>query len=266
MRKLIFFDIDGTIITEGAEPRIIPDSFSQALHALQERGHICFINTGRAFCEIEDTIRQLQFDGYICGCGTYIQYKGETLYSHTIPFSLGNAILHALERDRLEWALEGTDCVYYSHLPYHTLLRAFKEDHKKNFPDAFCAVTPEQMHDLTFDKFCICQKEGHRFDDFRRQFQDSLTFIDRKGGFYEIMPKGNSKASGMQFLEEYLQIPHKDTIAIGDSTNDLPMLEYAGYSIAMGNGAPELFPIVDYITDSVTEDGILHAMQHLGLI
>lgn len=266
MRKLIFFDIDGTIITEGTEPRIIPDSFPYALHALQKQGHICFINTGRAFCEIEDAIRCLQFDGYVCGCGTYIQYRGDTLYSHTIPYSLGNTILNALENNRLEWLLEGTEHVYYSHLPYHTRIGDFKKDHEKNFPHAFRTVSPGQMHDLPFDKFCICLQEGHRFDAFYRQFQDCLTFIDRKNDFFEIVPKGNSKASGMQFLEDYFQIPHEDTIAIGDSTNDLPMLEYAALSIAMGNGAEELFPIVDYITDSVMEDGILHAMQHLELI
>ena len=48
MKKLILFDIDGTIVTEGYQGRIIPDSFYETLHALQKKGHLCFINTGRA--------------------------------------------------------------------------------------------------------------------------------------------------------------------------------------------------------------------------
>ena len=93
-----------------------------------------------------------------------------------------------------------------------------------------------------------------------------LTFIDRKNNFYEIMPKGCSKATGIRFLEEQFELPHEDTIAIGDSTNDLPMLKYAHYSISMGNGAEELLPFTDYVTDTVTNDGIYKAMLHLGLI
>ena len=42
-RKLIFFDIDGTIVTEARDGRIIPDSTRTALRKLQQNGHLCFI-------------------------------------------------------------------------------------------------------------------------------------------------------------------------------------------------------------------------------
>lgn len=63
MKKLILFDIDGTIVTEGYQGRIIPDSFYETLHALQEKGHLCFINTGRAFSEVGEEIRSLGLMG-----------------------------------------------------------------------------------------------------------------------------------------------------------------------------------------------------------
>ena len=62
-RKLIFFDIDGTIVTEARDGRIIPDSTRTALRKLQQNGHLCFINTGRALAEIDEPILQLQMDG-----------------------------------------------------------------------------------------------------------------------------------------------------------------------------------------------------------
>lgn len=266
MRKLIFFDIDGTIITEGTSDRMIPDSLPKTLHALQKNGHLCFINTGRAFAEVDTVIRALPFDGYICGCGTYIEHHGKELYSHTIPFDLGNELLSSLRECRLEWLLEGKENVYYSSHDYHTHIGDFKKEHALLIPEAFHTISPEEENNLTFDKFCICLGQNHQFENFYNRYQDILTFIDRKHGFYEIVPKGHSKASGIAFLEAYFEIPHEDTIAIGDSTNDLPMLEYADYSIAMGNSARELFEIVDYVTDSVMDDGIYHAMQHLQLI
>ena len=45
MRKLLFFDIDGTILSEG-EKRYVPDSAIRAIRELQANGHLCFINSG----------------------------------------------------------------------------------------------------------------------------------------------------------------------------------------------------------------------------
>ena len=266
MKKLIFFDIDGTIITEGEEGRYVPESVLTALHKLRRNGHLCFINTGRSYAEVDTGIRSLPFDGLACGCGTYITYQGEVLLSNTIPFAQGNQIIRDLEACHLEWLLEGTDSIYYSHTPYTTHIGDFQAEHKILIPDAFHIVDPATAKDLPFDKFCLCLGEGHDFNKFRSLYEDTLTFIDRGGNFYEVVPKGFSKASGIAFLENYFQIPHEDTIAIGDSTNDLPMLEYAAYSIAMGNSSKELFDIVDHVTDSVANNGIYNAMQHLELI
>ena len=266
MKKLIFFDIDGTVITDDGLQRIIPENTLKALHELRDNGHLCFINTGRSLAELDKLIKGLPFDGYLCGCGTYIEYMGKKLFSHTLPKSLGNQILGQLNACHLEWVLEGTSNIYYSSEPYKTRIGKFKKEHLALLPDTICMVPPKEATNLPFDKFCICLGKDSEFDKFYATFQDSLTFIDRGGGFYEIVPHGFSKASGIAYLESYFHIPHEHTIAIGDSTNDLPMLDYAAYSIAMGNSDKELFPVVDYITDSVLDDGIYHAMQHLKLI
>lgn len=266
MRKLIFFDIDGTIITENEDVRIIPDSLPKTLKMLQEKGHLCFINTGRALAEIETAIRTLPFDGYVCGCGTYISYHGKKLFGTTFPFSFSNQLIRDLETFRLEWLLEGEESVFYSSHPYTTRIGDFKTEHEKLLPNAFHSIAPKEAKNLAFDKLCICLKEDSDYFGFHEKYKDTLTFIDRKHGFYELVPKSCSKASGIRFLEEYFSIPQKDTIAIGDSTNDLPMLEYAAYSIAMGKCAKELLPVVDYVTDTVTNDGVYKAMQHLELL
>lgn len=266
MKKLIFFDIDGTVITDDGLKRIIPDSTLNTLHALRKNGHLCFINTGRSLAELDKLIKGLPFDGYVCGCGTYINYLNKQLFSYTIPFDMGNEILKQLHACHLEWILEGTEKIYYSSKPYQTRIGEFKKEHLVLLPDTTCIIPPEETKNLSFDKFCICLGKKHNFEAFHTMFRHNLTFIDRGNGFYEIVPLGYSKASGIAYLESYFHISHEDTIAIGDSTNDLSMLNYAAYSIAMGNSDKELFDVVDYITDSVTDDGIYHAMKHLKLI
>lgn len=78
MKKIIFFDIDGTIATED-ERGFIPDSTRRAIAQARANGHLTFINSGRTIFNIGNNIRELGFDGYICGCGTYIEYNDEVL-------------------------------------------------------------------------------------------------------------------------------------------------------------------------------------------
>lgn len=266
MRKLIFFDIDGTLVTENDQQYIIPESTRNTLKNLQQNGHLCFINTGRALSEIDQSILDLTMDGYVCGCGTGIFYHGKTLFQHTIPSKLGKQILHDLEDCRLEWLLEGTHSLYYSTETYSTRIRTFQEEHRLAFPDAFHQITPADAEDLDFDKFCVCLKAESNLSLFKDKYEKDLDFIDRGNGFYEVVPLGCSKASGIQFLMKYFDISWEDTIAIGDSTNDLPMLEYAATSIAMGGSPQVVCDASDFVTDPILQDGLKNAFQHFNLI
>jgi hypothetical protein len=122
------------------------------------------------------------------------------------------------------------------------------------------------MRGLLFDKFCICSKEDSDLSGFMDRFQNDFSFIDRGNHFYEVVPTGHSKASGIQFLMDYFGVPQEDTIAIGDSSNDMPMLEFAGLSIAMKKSDAIVLTTADYITDTVENDGIYKAMKHFDLI
>ena len=65
---------------------------------------------------------------------------------------------------------------------------------------------------------------------------------------------------------EYLHVNREDTYAVGDSVNDLDMLNYVGHGIAMGNATEPAKEAAEYITTDIHEDGIRHAMEHYGLI
>ena len=125
MKNLIFFDVDGTLITKCNNEFIIPQSTTDALALLQKNGNLCFINSGRAMSEMDSVVQSLDVNGYICGCGTYISYNNEILLSETIPFSLGNEIIKDLSQCGIEWMLEGTNAVYFSTRPYKTHLKDF---------------------------------------------------------------------------------------------------------------------------------------------
>jgi Cof subfamily protein (haloacid dehalogenase superfamily) len=120
--------------------------------------------------------------------------------------------------------------------------------------------------DISVDKFCIFPTSIEGFQAFCDKYQNVLDFIDRGEGFFEVIPKGYSKASGIEFLINYLNIPHENTFAIGDSSNDLPMLEYVKHSIAMGNASKVVLDMASFVTKDVDEDGIAFALKHFHII
>ena len=61
-------------------------------------------------------------------------------------------------------------------------------------------------------------------------------------------------------------IPLEQAYVFGDSTNDLPMFEYAVNGIVMGCHAEELEPYATFITKTVEEDGVAYAMKSLGIL
>ena len=65
----------------------------------------------------------------------------------------------------------------------------------------------------------------------------------------------------MEELAEALGIPMADTVAVGDSSNDLEMLQRAGTAIAMGNATQGIRDLADYVTTDVMEDGIWNALD-----
>ena len=103
-------------------------------------------------------------------------------------------------------------------------------------------------------------------DGFMEEFGDRLDFIDREKGYYEVTPRGFSKASGMERMAGILQFTMKDTVAIGDSNNDLSMLKCAGRAVAMAKSSAEVLKMADFITTDVNNDGIRNALKWLGAI
>lgn len=78
--------------------------------------------------------------------------------------------------------------------------------------------------------------------------------------------KGCSKGLAISVMSNVLGYEKRDVIAFGDSNNDLPMFQAAGFKVAMGNGSKDLKSQADYVTGALEDGGICQALEYLNLI
>lgn len=265
-RCMLFFDIDGTIITEDGT-HTIPDSTRQAIARARKKGHLTIVNTGRVWLNIEPMIQDLGFDGYVCGCGTNIYYQKKELLRNRVPKELCAETVEVTRACQMAVLYEAADLNGYD--------SRMKENEKLAELMAYFSQDGRPMVDVSdrrfyFDKFTGWYPLEQDITAFRNFLKGKFDYIDRGQtdgyGMCEIVPAGFSKGTGIRYLLDYFQIPYENSYAFGDSTNDLSMLACAAHSVAMGDSPEVVRNSVEFVTRSIYEDGLAYAMEHYNLI
>jgi HAD-superfamily hydrolase, subfamily IIB len=260
--KIIFFDIDGTVLSHRNYQ--ILESTKTAIRKARENGHLTFINTGRTLSEIDDEIKSVGFDGLVCGCGTYISLHDQVLLHQGITSEFCKQIVEDANRFGIESVMEGTDTIYFSTQLFNPKLIEIRD---RFIHEYHANVSTLSDSDIIFDKFCLWFSETADVQGFVDKYKDVFEFINRDNFlFLEVVPKGFSKASGIEYLITHLDIPYDNTYALGDSMNDLAMLNYVKHSIGMGNSEDEVKEVVSYLTRDVDDHGVAYALAHFNII
>ena len=265
-RKAVFFDLDGTLVDENNQ---VPHSAAQAIRRLRANGHLAFINTGRTLVSVGEHIRQVGFDGCVCACGSRVYLNEEEIFVQTLPSSKYADIIRILRRMKAPVFFEGPDRVYF-------------DPHNEGNPpelircrEYFTWITQGKVLDMPldpeddsilFDKFLCVFQPGTDISLLQDFVKDDFLSILHAGGQFEVTARGCSKALGIQVLSQRLGLTPQNCYGVGDSANDLEMFKAVGHSIAMGNSAQVVLPYAEFVTGTVEEDGILHALEHYGLI
>lgn len=262
MKSVIFFDIDGTIISEDGL-MAIPESTKYAIAETRKNGNLTFINTGRTRFNINNKVYSLGFDGIICGCGTYIEYENKVLLHNELSHEFCTETAEMLRECGVTPVYEYRDGYFFDDkLPKSKELNCFLE----SFVEEGISIDGRVEDDnFVFDKFVAWKNDGCDINKFYREISKNFEIIDRGNNFFENVPLGFSKATAVDIILNYLNIPIENAYAIGDSPNDLPMLKAVPNSIAMG-GAEIIYPYVSYITSSLSDNGIYNALKHFDLI
>lgn len=281
-KKIVFFDVDGTLVDVRPAREYIPDSTVEAVRKTRENGNLCFLCTGRSKAEIYSHIMEVGFDGIIGAGGGFVEIGNDMLYHKKVGKDAINHVVDFFEEHGFDYYIESNGGLYASKnlvprlefISYGDLENDPEARKKKEEAPSHFIPSLNQGYDLHRDdvnKICFLEKEGFPFEKIYNEFKDEFNVIhctvpmfgDDSG---ELSVPGVNKASAIESLINHLGIPKENTYAFGDGMNDADMLEYCQYGIAVGNAKEGLKAIANEITDDIAEDGIYNSMKKHGLI
>ena len=254
--KIIFFDIDGTLLRLRAKE--LSEKTVEALNRLKANGIRLCIATGRT----QDSLHHfsgIEFDAFLTFNGSLCYNDTETIFSNPISpddvqklirnaDSLGRPVSVAT-KNRL--AANGFDIDLSDYYSIAHLQLTVAED--------FEQVSNEEVYQLLL---------GCRETDYSAILKDVdgakiAAWWDRA---VDIIPANGGKGIGIQKVLEYYHLDKSEALAFGDGNNDIEMLLSVGTGVAMGNASPQLKEVADEICKDVAEDGIYDYCLTHGLI
>src|SRR5690606_27780229 len=102
-------------------------------------------------------------------------------------------------------------------------------------------------------------------DELTQRFSPGLTITRTHPRLVEGTAHGVDQGLGVVHLCELMGVDPARILAIGDSDNDIPMLQVAGTAVAMGNASPGVLAVADYVAPPVDEDGAAVILEQLIL-
>lgn len=254
--KIVFFDIDGTLINEHKE---IPADTIKAIAELKERGVEPVIATGRAPYFIKPLAETLGIESFVCLNGAYAVYKGEVLYKREIEKSRLEALVKVAAEHDHGLVFEG-EHAFFSDKENHPFVIESVNSLKVDLP----GYNPDFWKtDGIYQVFLHCEShDEHLYD----ALHTDLKLIRWHPQAIDVLPAGGSKAQGIEAMLDKLGLSTAEAVAFGDGLNDKEMLELVGFGVAMGNSHPELLPFADYVTSHVDEQGIRNGLVKAELL
>lgn len=236
--KLIALDMDGTLLNDQQE---ISEENRAAIAKAQQQGVHVVLSTGRSLLTCREYAQSLQLSSYLITVnGSEIwDESGQLVERKLIDASHIEKMWNLTQEHKLNFWAVTTDKVWRDEFPEDI---ASQEWLKFGYDIPDDALREEVL------------KQIAGISDFEIS-NSSLTNL-------EINALGINKAKGIMTVCDRLGISMDEVIAMGDSLNDMAMIEAAGCGIAMGNAQEAVKEAADWVTDTNVNNGVAKAISH----
>lgn len=255
-KKMIFFDIDGTLLDEDKQ---LPQSTKQAIAQLKSKGHDVAIATGRTPFLFESLRKELNIDSYVSLNGQLVVHEDQIIYRNPIePVLLQLLTEYAAAHDHPLVYMDQFDMktTMDKHIYVETSIGTLKTAMPSYDPSYY-------LNRDIYQVMVFCTDEER--ESYRTKFP-KLKFIPWHPVSMDVLPLNGSKANGIAQMIKMLGYDREDIYAFGDQLNDIEMMQFAGHSVAMGNAPDIVKSEAKYVTKNVDDDGILYGLQLVGLL
>ncbi|POH66936.1 MULTISPECIES: Cof-type HAD-IIB family hydrolase [Cryobacterium] len=281
--RIAFLDVDGTLIDSG---EVIAPSTIEAVRTARANGHLVYLSTGRASVEIYAAIRDIGFDGAITAGGGFAEIGDELVISRTMPEDAVARMVGFYEESGYDFYLQSYDELFPSPGVRGRFAAYLDDDSERKGETrtdlasvtdadehpalkAFADVRPLRYSGIAKSVFLAADLTA--FDRVSEALSGDFhvitgTIPHMGKGSGEVTLDGVNKGTTLLQLLDKLGIDAASAIGIGDSTNDIEMLQVCGVGIAMGNATDTVKAHADEVTTSVLDDGVWNAFRRHGLI
>lgn len=276
-RRAIFLDFDGTYADRG----LVPAGHVGAVRAARAAGNAVFLCTGRPRAMLSADVLRAGFDGLVAAAGGYVEVAEQVVLDRRFPAELARRALAVLDDHDVAYLLEAPEAVYGP--PgvadrLRALLADYVSDHadgagvagRDGTADILALLRPSSdLGEASFGKVTIVDSPvsvtslAAAIGDGVGVIPSSVQGIGDSAG--ELYLRGVHKAVGMEVAVAHLGIDRADTVAFGDSLNDVEMLEYAGVGVAIDGGHPQVLAVADHVAQGPEQEGLVAAFAALGL-
>ncbi len=274
--KLVFLDIDGTLTPPAGHT--IPASALEALKRAKKNGHRLFLCSGRNREMYQPIAAQFPFDGAIGCAGGWIEIDGQPIFDSPLEESVVEhtvQILHDHDFYAVRECLDGSfmDERLTDLLSNPAAVKGKEEwlRWQKTMGEAFGWQPSQNYHGDAVYKLVFI---GFDADQMARitELLDPLFRVcvhNAPGEALfngELIPRAFDKGRAVACICEKLGISLSDTVAFGDSPNDLEMLQTVQLGFAMGNAHPALKAQIPHSCPRFDENGLFKGFEMAGLI
>lgn len=262
MTKIIFSDLDGTLINK--QQQELHEGNFEAIKRWRKAGNLFVLCTGRNPIDILPTLKacDIEFDYLVlCNGASLYDQNLQCVYEKEFPLELGKEILRRCGQDHeivtfycdeKELVMQFLEDIVIIDQEGNKLGNYKNQSFNDYVNDATC-----------FKMLCLFQPNGFEKliqyqDELLVSHQEEISWFFNKDCI-DIMAHGVSKGNGMMDLVNILKIDEKNVYAIGDSFNDVSMIEMASNGCTFPDCPEILRQKAKYIVSSMVEliDGIM---------
>lgn len=261
-RWLIALDLDGTLFDH--DLRIHP-RVAEAIRRTLAAGHVVTLATGRMYCATRPFAEQLGLTApLICYQGALVRDETNTLLHLTLPLAITREAIAFARAHEVHLNVYLDDVLYVAEMT----------------PEAefYHSLSPMAPVEVVGDLLAFVQREPTKvvfvcdeaqtpalLAEAAQRWGRVAQVVQSHARFVELTHREVSKGRALLLLAEHLGIAPTRTLAIGDNRNDESMLRAAAVGVAMGNAAPEVQAIADWVAPPVHAQGVAAALERFVL-